>query len=618
MALPGLRLTTVEKINAGFAIALGVVALIGFVSFYAMNRSVTNASTVAETHEVIASLERVLSQMNDAESAQRGYIISQDSSFLSRFYNADTLITSDLLALRELRLADEDQTARLSHLGTLTARRLAHLRDAIAISEVQGFDAVAERIETGSGRAVMDSLRSLTRSMERRERVLLGERGEESAQSARRAQLIVIAGTVFAFLLLLMSSLLLRRYIVQRQRAEQAVRESEGVLSQFMESLPVGAYVIDAAGHARFANTAARSLLGRGISPDATPEQLNETYQIYRAGTAELYPASEIPLAQALAGFRVSVEDAELHTPQSIIPLAVSAAPIYDAQGRVAFAIAVFDDITERRRSEEALRAAKESAEWANRTKSDFLARMSHELRTPLNSVIGFANILLKNKAGTLRPQDITYLERILDNGKHLLTLINDVLDLSKIEAGKIEIELSRFDVEELLAEIVHQWDGQLKAGVRIEMRTPRDVQPIESDRARLKQVLLNLVSNAVKFTEQGTVTVELFAIGSMARRISVRDSGIGIPADRLDAIFEAFEQAEATTSRRFGGTGLGLPISRRLCELLGYTLSVTSEVGRGATFTIDLAPPRRVTRTLALSGAHTEDARGTPDGDEE
>jgi signal transduction histidine kinase/CHASE3 domain sensor protein len=606
-----MRLTTVEKINAGFAIALAVVAVIGLVSFRAMTRSVSNAVAVGQTHEVIASLERVLSAMNNAESAERGYIMTGDSSFLTHFYSADTLTTNDLLALRLLRLADAEQTQRLAQLGTLTARRLAHMRDAIAVRDVQGFDAAAALVAMGRGRAVMDTLRSLVGSMGRRERVLLVNAAEESAASARRAQLIVIAGTVFAFLLLLMSSMLLRRYIRQRVEAEHALRENETVLAQFMESLPVGAYVIDAAGQPRFANTAARALLGPHIFPDTAPEGLNETYRIYRAGTDELYPPSEIPLVQALAGFRVSVDDAEIHTPTGVVPLAVSAAPIYDRGGHVAYAIAVFDDITARRRGEEALRAAKESAEEASRTKSEFLARMSHELRTPLNSVIGFANILLKNKSGNLRAQDITYLERVLENGKHLLTLINDVLDLSKIEAGKIEIEKSWFPLEALVEEVVHQWDGQLRHGVRLDIRTPRTLAPIESDRARLKQVLLNLVSNAVKFTERGAVTVEVFAIGTRARRLSVHDTGIGIARDRLDAIFDAFEQAEATTARRFGGTGLGLPISRRLCELLGYALSVTSELNRGTTFTIDFAPPRRVAPAERAAGGAAAFAGG-------
>src|SRR5690606_9416251 len=207
-------------------------------------------------------------------------------------------------------------------------------------------------------------------------------------------------------------------------------------------------------------------------------------------------------------------------------------------------------------------RAAKEAAETASRTKSDFLARMSHELRTPLNSVIGFANILLKNRTGNLREQDITYLDRIRDNGRHLLLLINDILDLSKIEAGRLEVELELIDPAARVKEVAQQFEVQVRdRPLELRIDVPTTVAPIHSDPARMRQVLMNLVGNAVKFTERGSVTVAIDTERKTARplRIRVRDTGIGIPPDRLDAIFDAFEQAESSTARKYGGTGLGL-----------------------------------------------------------
>ncbi|HEU5210328.1 MAG TPA: CHASE3 domain-containing protein [Longimicrobiales bacterium] len=587
-----MALTTAEKINVGFVAGIAIVVLIGAVSYRAMTRSLANAAAVAETHEVLASLQRTQSLLLDAESAQRGYIITGDHDYLARFQSAHREISRELVRLRELRLADTEGTGRLSRLGTLIAQRMAMIREGITAYDASGPDAAGTGVFDGAGREVMDTVRALATSLERRERVLLQERSEQAELSARSAQAVVVGSALFGLLLVLLSTHLIRRDITDRQRVESALRESEAVLGQFMESLPVGAYVIDAAGRPRFANTAARALLGRGIVPDALPEDMNQTYQIHRAGTDSLYPASELPLVQALAGFRSTIDDAEVHRNGHVVPVAVSAAPIYDVTGRVAYAIAVFSDITGQRRSEEALRAARDSAEAANRTKSEFLARMSHELRTPLNSVIGFANILLRNKGGNLRPQDMVYLERINENGGHLLTLINDVLDLSKIEAGKIELEITTFSLSELIDEVLRQWDGQMPAGLALRAEVPGGIAPIDSDRARLKQVLINLVSNAVKFTERGHVTVKVDAEAFAPRRILVSDTGIGIEADRLGPIFEAFEQAESSTARRYGGTGLGLPISRRLCHLLGYSLEVESQVGSGTTFTIDLAPP--------------------------
>jgi signal transduction histidine kinase len=231
---------------------------------------------------------------------------------------------------------------------------------------------------------------------------------------------------------------------------------------------------------------------------------------------------------------------------------------------------------------------------------------MSHELRTPLNSVIGFANILLKNKNGALRPQELTFLERILENGKHLLHLINDILDLSKIEAGKIEVEREPTDLAALLRSVMSQLEPQVRQDV-LELRTriPLELDLITSDGARLRQIMINLIGNALKFTERGyvEVVVETLPHTSTPARISVHDTGIGIPADRLGAIFDAFEQAESSTTRKFGGTGLGLPISRALCELLGYQLHVSSQPGAGTTFTVELLAGDGA---LVVAQAHT------------
>ena len=252
---------------------------------------------------------------------------------------------------------------------------------------------------------------------------------------------------------------------------------------------------------------------------------------------------------------------------------------------------AVARDITEIKHAEDELKRTKDEAEAANRAKSRFLANMSHELRTPLNSVIGFTSVLLKNQGQHVPARELDYLKRIRSNGVQLLTLINDILDLSKIEAGRLDVQLQDVSLGPLVSEVLAEIAGNVDPKkLTLNTVVPADTALLTADRDKLKQVLINLVGNAVKFTERGTVTVSVTTRAHTPNRIEVADTGIGIPQERLEAIFNPFEQAEDSTTRRFGGTGLGLAISRLLCDAMGFRLSATSEEGVGSIFAIDVA----------------------------
>jgi signal transduction histidine kinase len=218
---------------------------------------------------------------------------------------------------------------------------------------------------------------------------------------------------------------------------------------------------------------------------------------------------------------------------------------------------------------------------------------MSHELRTPLNSVIGFSNVLLRQRGESLGADGRVYLQRVRDNGLHLLHLIDDLLDIARIEVGRVRVEHRTVELGGLVGDIVggFEEDAQ-RRGLTLAREVPGTPVWIECDPARLRQVLVNLIGNALKFTEQGSVRVRMTtdAAAGGPVRVDVTDTGIGIAPERQAAIFEPFEQADTGTARRYGGTGLGLAISRSLCELMGCRLELTSELGRGSTFSVVFA----------------------------
>ena len=265
--------------------------------------------------------------------------------------------------------------------------------------------------------------------------------------------------------------------------------------------------------------------------------------------------------------------------------------PLIDDSGKVIGVSSIVEDITKELEYEHCLREAKEKAEGANASKSMFLANITHELRTPMNAILGFSD-LLRNEE--LNEEQLDYAETIYSSGRHLLTLINDVLDISKMEAGKLDIVNDHCSIRPLLQQLRSMMQPVAdQRNLDFEVITSDSIPAeIITDAKRLHQCLVNLIGNAIKFTEQGSVTLRAGLLDSDANPwlyFEVRDTGIGIPPDRLDKIFESFEQADSDTSVRYGGTGLGLAITRQLAEHMGGTLTVESEVGVGSVFTITL-----------------------------
>lgn len=244
-------------------------------------------------------------------------------------------------------------------------------------------------------------------------------------------------------------------------------------------------------------------------------------------------------------------------------------------------------DVTERKKAEEVLLDAKLAAEAASKSKDEFLATMSHELRTPLNSIIGFSDVLLTEMFGSLNEKQRKYLNHVLISGRHLLELINNILDLSKVEAGKMELDYNKFDVSEAIAEVKTTIEPLAeKKNIFLDVKVVPQLEMIWADKSKFKQILYNLTSNAIKFTpKKGNVTIEIWRFGNMVQ-VSVKDNGIGISKKDMGKLFQPFNQLNPYLTRENGGTGLGLVLVKKFIEMHGGRIKVESALGEGSIFT--------------------------------
>lgn len=382
------------------------------------------------------------------------------------------------------------------------------------------------------------------------------------------------------------STLALERYRAEAERQR---------LLQALESTTDSVVLTNRAGKIRWANSAFVRNTGYTLEEalGKTPGQLFKSGKHDRAFYEQLW--STILGGQVWQGEIINrYKDGTLHHEGMTIT------PVRDEGGEITHFLAIKRDITDHKRMEEELQRALQAAQAANRAKMSFLAMMSHEVRTPMNGILGMGQLLLQTP---LTEEQREYLNILQRSAEVLLSVLNDILDFSKIEAGKLTLEQIPFNLHQLVQEIGLLFLPKARQqGLRLEVKIAPEVPPfVQGDPVRLRQIVSNLVSNALKFTPEGEVRIEVTSLGSQvpdeARiRLSVHDTGIGIPADKQAIIFDAFAQAEESTSRKYGGTGLGLSICKELTKLMNGQIGVESEEGKGSTFWVELP--------LALSAA--------------
>ena len=583
------------KVRIVFALSVSIVLLV-IIGFYAYNKTqdYKKASDwVNHTQQVIREAQKILLLVEDIETSQRGYVITGNAKYLEPYEKSNITIKAVCRRINELTQDNSHQQKLLDSICTTIGEKILFAQSVIKIRERDGFEASQKLVSTDQGELLMRKIRISVENFINHEEMLLSERLKISNQNFTSTLYIILLSVLLAAIVVFFTLFFFIKDHQLRIESERKLLESEQRIKNFFEVLPVGVFIIDSKGKPFYANSKSQEILGKGIIGDSSASTLPEVYSAYIAGTQTIYPSQKQPIVRALKGEKnISVEDMEIAKSGKRIPLRINATHIVNSEGAIEYAIAVFEDITEGKEAEKKLIEARKMAEQSAILKESFLANMSHEIRTPMNAILGFTDLLLKKNLGD---QEKDYVRTIKTSGENLLRIINDVLDISKMESGMMTFEKHSINLREVFSSLKAMLAPKATdKNLRLEFDSSKDVpETIVGDPTRLTQILLNLVGNAIKFTVKGRVTVFAKTIKTENNIVyiefSVSDTGIGIPKDKLEQVFERFRQAESHTARHYGGTGLGLSIAKELVDMQGGEMTVKSQEGLGSVFTFVL-----------------------------
>src|SRR5712675_359158 len=706
-------------IHIGFVAAASLLLLVGWDSYRDTLRVAEAAAARKHSFEVGDLLSDTAARLVDAETGQRGFLLTGDDAYLEPYHAAIKSIDRFLAELKISVADNPNQLKRLPELEQLIDKKLAELQRTIDLRKQHGLAVANAVVLGGEGKRWMDQIRSVLTDMQNEENRVRSLRAVEMTDALNRSSRIVITGNLLSASLLITIFVLLFRALAQRKLAQEGLEKSEKWLSTTLASIgdaviatamngdvsfivnketrrpvenPVkkvfregkvvgladhtillsksgkefdiedsaapitantgaalgvvrvfrditdkkfaeqetsrqkdlfqlilstvtdGVVVADTNGKFLLFNSAAERFLGVG-AVNETPDKWSNEYGVFLPDGTTPYPPGELPLVRAMRG--ENVDAAELFIRNTNVPdgrlLSITGRPLRGDDAALKGGVVVLHDVTLQKRAQEALIHAKEQAERTSQFKDQFLSTMSHELRTPLNAVLGFSDLLADERYGPLNEKQRRYINHIHTGGKHLLSLISDILDLSKIEAGRMELALESLSVESAFAEVLSVMQPLADKKSQELSTIAEHGLAVRADSTRFKQVLMNLLGNAVKFTPTGG-KIELAARLFDGRvRVEVHDNGPGIPPDEQQRIFEAFYRLRES-GKKSEGTGLGLAITQRLVELHGGELSLDSQLGLGSCFyfTLPTAPSLRETlaREIEIATKSTAPAR--------
>jgi len=702
-----------------FCVAVLAIVLVACLSYRALEGSGDSARRVTHTLEVVQQLQALLSTLQDAETGQRGFVLTGREDYLVPYTNAKAALAGEFTTAHALIDGSPQQKRRLDALERVAAEKMEELGETVALRRAGDFAGALAIVRTNRGKEAMERARTTIAEMQRDERAVLAARQAEWLTAASISSVVVLGGSGLLLVLVAVAALRTSRDHRARQtlawirtgqmglsariQGEQRLETlGDNVLAYLADYLhaQIGTVFVAEPGNQlrRIATYAVPEgtpsgtvQLGEGSLGQAAKENrvlhvrdvpaayLDIGSSLGRAKPLELVAAPAtadgivravvelgffrrlLPEDLALLGLvadslgvavraskdRTRLEELlaetqrqgeELQAQQQELrvtneELEVQAVALKDSQSQLESQQTELEQTNaqlegqaqvlehqkdELSRAQTVLVERATELQRANQYKSEFLANMSHELRTPLNSSLILAKILADNKGGNLTDEQIKFAQTISSAGNDLLAIINDILDLSKVEAGKIELTVAPVVVPTILDDIAKAFQpvAQQK-GLRFSAVVGPDApEQIETDRQRLSQILKNLLSNALKFTEKGEVALQISRSTAKTVSFTVQDTGIGISAHQQGIIFEAFRQADGSTHRKYGGTGLGLTISRDLARLLGGDISVQSAAGKGSSFTLTLPIVRAEdasARAAASAAASAADSAAEP-----
>lgn len=566
-----------------FAAAVLLIGFVGGLAYRTTTRLVLANQRLMASHSLVEHLTYLRLLIDDAESGARGYALTGRKEYLEPYHASVAQVDSTVQTLRHDLAESPELLSSFEELPPLIESRLRVSEELIAARQGGNVGDAVSVTASGRGKELMDKIRERITALQQKEQNLLLERERESRQSARRALWSVLVTSAFGVIILAVATTLIWRTIRQRETVEAALRRAEAMQRAILDGTNHAIISTDAEGRLRTINATGLALLGYSVD-DLAGQSLCVLHdgQELRARAEELNRSMSIPVnagfealsAKPSRGIAEERNWTYVRRDGSRLPVRVAMTALRDATGAVSGYVVIVSDMSERRAVE--------------RMKDEFISVVSHELRTPLTSIKGALGLLA---GGALHkaPERAGRMLRIAsENTNRLMRLVNDILDFERLQSGQLSFDKTVVGA----AELMHQAADSVRAlaetsGVDLEVRPVREC--VHADEGRMVQSFTNLLANAIKFSPAGGLVEFAAEVTGSSIVFRVSDHGRGIPAEKLDAIFERFQQVDASDSRDKGGTGLGLAITRSIVQQHGGEVWANSEVERGSNFFIRL-----------------------------